>query len=191
MTYRGQGIPHPCVTLCRYRWRSDAFAASRRMRDIRVSWFETAQARLLTMRGEPPHFSRLPLSEVHRRRASCPRGSHRSRGRNLQRKPPAEAAFPGRILGRSAGLEVEVNARRIPAFATRDRARVRFGSLESQRIDLDRDRRCDEFVRGGASAAAALQSCARAVCGTGRTKARPPWLQKAAARGNAVGSPSW
>src|ERR1700681_4298241 len=48
----GVGVYH------RAALRADPLAASRRMRDIRVSWFETAEARLLTMRREPTHLSR-------------------------------------------------------------------------------------------------------------------------------------
>jgi hypothetical protein len=46
--------------------RSGVFAASRRMRGRPASWFETAQARLLTMRGVTPRMagnSKFTLAE--------------------------------------------------------------------------------------------------------------------------------
>src|SRR6266478_2578664 len=98
------------------------------MRDIRVSWFETAQARLLTMRGEPPHFSRrrfLKSTAAGLLSAAVPRIARAQ----LATQPPPKQPSPDE-LSVNAPVSIEVNARPIPAFDTRDHQRVRFGSLE-------------------------------------------------------------
>src|SRR6266576_2758461 len=98
------------------------------MRDIRVSWFETAQARLLTMRGEPPHFSRrrfLKSTAAGLLSAAVPRIARAQ----LATQPPPKQPSPDEF-SIAAPVSLEVDARPIPAFDTRDRARVRFGSLE-------------------------------------------------------------
>jgi len=98
------------------------------MRDIRVSWFETAQARLLTMRSEPPHFSRrrfLKSTAAGLLSAAVP---HIARAQ-LATQPPPKQPSPDEFPI-AAPVSIEVNARPIPSFDTRDRARVRFGSLE-------------------------------------------------------------
>ena len=98
------------------------------MRDIRVSWFETAQARLLTMRGEPPHFSRrrfLKSTAAGLLSAAVPQIARAQLATQPPPKQPSPDEFPI-----AAPVSIEVDARPIPSFDTRDRARVRFGSLE-------------------------------------------------------------
>src|SRR6266446_4932768 len=98
------------------------------MRDIRVSWFETAQARLLTMRGEPPHFSRrrfLKSTAAGLLSAAVPQIARAQLATQPPPKQPSADEFSV-----AAPVSIEVNARPIPSFDTRDRARVRFGSLE-------------------------------------------------------------
>jgi hypothetical protein len=98
------------------------------MGDIRVSWFETAQARLLTMRREPAHFSRrrfLKSAAAGLLSAAVPEIARAQ----LATQPPPKQPFPDQFSV-AAPVSVEVNARPIPSFDTRDRARVRFGSLE-------------------------------------------------------------
>src|SRR5260370_26185728 len=98
------------------------------MGDIRVSWFETAQARLLTMRGEPAHFSRrrfLKSTAAGLLSAAIPQIARAQ----LATQPPPKQPSPDEFSV-AAPVSIEVNARPIPAFDTRDRARVRFGALE-------------------------------------------------------------
>src|SRR5712691_9959022 len=98
------------------------------MGNIRVSWFETAQARLLTMRGEPAHFSRrrfLKSTAAGLLSAAVPQIARAQ----LATQPPPKQPSPDEFSV-AAPVSIEVNARPIPAFDTRDRSRVRFGSLE-------------------------------------------------------------
>src|SRR6266581_5566103 len=98
------------------------------MRYIRVSWFETAQTRLLTMRGEPPQFSRrrfLKSTAVGLLSAAAPQIARAQ----LATQPPPKQPSPDEF-SIAAPVSIEVDARPIPSFDTRDRARVRFGSLE-------------------------------------------------------------
>src|SRR6266700_3769596 len=98
------------------------------MRDIRVSRFETVQARLVTMRGEPPQFSRrrfLKSTAVGLLSAAAPQIARAQ----LATQPPPKQPSPDEFSV-AAPVSIEVDARPIPSFDTRDRARVRFGSLE-------------------------------------------------------------
>src|ERR1039458_2474984 len=63
---------------CAHRWRSGVFAASRRMRSV-ASWFETAQERLLTMRGNSPQ------SEERQFPQACPAAQLVARFRHARR----------------------------------------------------------------------------------------------------------
>ena len=96
------------------------------MRDVRVSWFETAQARLLAMRRE--HFSRrrfLRSTAAGLSAVAMPQIAWAQTAVQAPPKPPIPDEFSV-----AAPVSIEVNARPIPSFDTRDRARVRFGSLE-------------------------------------------------------------
>ncbi|HYS84415.1 MAG TPA: hypothetical protein VEN78_05365, partial [Bradyrhizobium sp.] len=85
------------------------------------------QARLLTMRGEPPHFSRrrfLKSTAAGLLSAAMPQIARGQLATQPPPKQPSPDEFPI-----AAPVSIEVNARPIPSFDTRDRARVRFGSL--------------------------------------------------------------
>src|SRR5712675_1084561 len=78
------------------------------MRDIRVSWFETAQARLLTMRGEPPHFSRrrfLKSTAAGLLSAAVPQIARAQ----LATQPPPKQPSPDEFSV-AAPVSIEVNA---------------------------------------------------------------------------------
>src|SRR6266851_5055689 len=80
------------------------------------------------MRNEPPHFSRrrfLKSTAAGLLSAVVPQIARAQ----LATQPPPKQPSPDEF-SLAAPVSIEVNARPIPAFDTRDRARVRFGSLE-------------------------------------------------------------
>jgi hypothetical protein len=80
------------------------------------------------MRNEPPHFSRrrfLKSTAAGLLSAAVPQIARAQ----LTTQPPPKQPSPDEFSV-AAPVSIEVNARPIPAFDTRDRARVRFGSLE-------------------------------------------------------------
>jgi hypothetical protein len=92
-----------------------------------ASWFETAQVRLLTMRSEI-HLSRRRFLE------STAAGLSTIAMADIARAQPATQSPPKRgtrdEFSVIAPVSIEVNARPLPSFDTRDRSHVRFGSLE-------------------------------------------------------------
>jgi hypothetical protein len=96
------------------------------MRDIRASWFETALARLLTMRSE--HLTRRRFLKSTAAGLSAIAMSDVARAQ-LATQPPPKHVTPDEFSV-AAPVSIEVNARPIPSFDTRDHSRVRFGSLE-------------------------------------------------------------
>jgi hypothetical protein len=92
-----------------------------------ASWFETAQARLLTMRSETYLSRRCFLkSTAAGLSAIAMPGFARAQ---LATQPPPKPIPPDEFSV-AAPVSIEVNARPIPSFDTRDRSHVRFGSLE-------------------------------------------------------------
>src|SRR5258705_7673768 len=80
------------------------------------------------MRNEPPHFSRrrfLKSTAAGLLSAAVPQIARAQLATQPQPKQPSPDEFSV-----AAPVSIEVNARPIPSFDTRDRARVRFGSLE-------------------------------------------------------------
>src|SRR5882672_7803108 len=80
------------------------------------------------MRNEPPHFSRrrfLKSTAAGLLSAAVPQIARAQ----LATQPPPKQPSPDEFSV-AAPVSIEVNARPIPSFDTRDRARVRFGSLE-------------------------------------------------------------
>src|SRR3982075_13451 len=96
------------------------------MRDIRASWFETALARLLTMRSE--HLTRRRFLKSTAAALSAIAMSDVARAQLATQPPPKHV--PPDDFSVPAPVSIEVNARPIPSFNTRDHSRIRFGSLE-------------------------------------------------------------
>src|SRR3981189_3763878 len=96
------------------------------MRDIRASWFETALARLLTMRSE--HLTRRRFLKSTAAGLSAIAMSDIVRAQLATQAPPKHTV-PDEFSV-AAPVSIEVNARPIPSFDTRDHQHVRFGSLE-------------------------------------------------------------
>src|SRR3954447_22755979 len=98
------------------------------MKDIRFSWFETARARLLTMRDKSPLLSRrrfLKSTAAGLSAVAMPDIAWAQ----LATQPPPRPLIADEFSV-AAPVSIEVNARPIPSFDPSDRARVRFGSLE-------------------------------------------------------------
>ncbi len=91
-----------------------------------ASWFETAQARLLTMRSE--HLTRRRFLKSTAAGLSTIATPDIARAQ-LATQPPPKHVTPDEFSV-TAPVSIEVNARPIPSFDTRDHSRVRFGSLE-------------------------------------------------------------
>ena len=92
-----------------------------------ASWLETAQARLLTMRSEA-HLSRRRLLKFTAAGLPTIAMPDLARAQLATQPPPRRAAadeFPV-----TAPVSIEVSARPIPSFDTRDHQHVRFGALE-------------------------------------------------------------
>jgi hypothetical protein len=87
-----------------------------------------AQARLLTMRNEPPRLSRRRFLTSTAAGLSAMAMPQIARAQTAVQAPP-KPAIPDEFPV-AAPVSIEVNARPIPSFDTSDRARVRFGSLE-------------------------------------------------------------
>src|SRR3981189_2543839 len=96
------------------------------MRDIRASWFETALARLLTMRSE--HLTRRRFLKSTAAGLSAIAMSDVARAQLATQPPPKHVTADEFSV--AAPVSIEVNARPIPSFDTRDHSHVRFGSLE-------------------------------------------------------------
>ena len=96
------------------------------MRDIRASWFETALARLLPMRSE--HLTRRRFLKSTAAGLSAIAMSDVARAQLATQPPPKHVTADEFSV--AAPVSIEVNARPIPSFDTRDHSRVRFGSLE-------------------------------------------------------------
>jgi hypothetical protein len=98
------------------------------MKDILFSWFETAQARLLTMRDKSPLLSRRRFLKSTAAGLSA-MAMPDIAGAQLATQPPPRPPIPDEFSV-AAPVSIEVNARPIPSFDPSDRTRVRFGSLE-------------------------------------------------------------
>jgi hypothetical protein len=92
-----------------------------------ASWFETAQARLLTMRTEPPLNRRRFLKSTAAGLSAMAVPEIAIAQVGVQ--PPPKQPSPDE-LSVAAPVSIEVNARPLPSFDTRDRGHLRFGSLE-------------------------------------------------------------
>ncbi len=93
-----------------------------------ASRFATAQARLLTMRNEPPHLSRRNFLKSTAAGLSAMALPDIARAQLATQAPPK--TIPSDEFSAAVPVSIEVNARPIPSFEPRDRAQVRFGSLE-------------------------------------------------------------
>jgi hypothetical protein len=90
--------------------------------------FATAQARLLTMRNEPPYLTRRNFLKSTATGLSAMALPDIARAQLATQTPPN--ATPSDEFSAAVPVSIEVNARPIPSFEPRDRSRVRFGSLE-------------------------------------------------------------
>jgi hypothetical protein len=90
-------------------------------------WFETAQARLLTMRSESSLSRRRFLKSTAAGLSAIAVPEIANAQVGVQ--PPPKQPSPDE-LSVAAPVSIEVNARPLPSFDTRDRGHLRFGSLE-------------------------------------------------------------
>src|SRR3982074_878293 len=125
MTHRGQGLPHP---------RMSAFALTREERRLRRVSKDEGYPGLMVRDGAsaPPHHESEHLT---RRRflkstaAACSAIASDVARAQLATQPPPKHVTADEFSV-AAPVSIEVNARPIPSFDTRDRARTRFGALE-------------------------------------------------------------
>src|SRR3981081_3174171 len=126
MTHRGQGLPHP---------RMSAFALTREERRLRRVSKDEGYPGLMVRDGAsaPPHYEseHLPRRRFLKSTAAALSAIAMSdvARAQLATQPPPKHVTPDEFSV-AAPVSIEVNARPIPFFDTRDHSRVRFGSLE-------------------------------------------------------------
>jgi hypothetical protein len=96
------------------------------MSGIAASWFETAQGRLLTMRSE--HLTRRRFVKSAAAGLSALALPDMVLAQTAVQPPPTQGKTDEFSV--TAPVSIEVNARPLPSFDTRDRSHLRFGSLE-------------------------------------------------------------